>query len=286
MNQRALQHLDRALQLLSTNNRKIVKSFGNGPDDIIELSDDEPLDIIELSDDEPLDMIELSDDEEPVKLVKKRKERKRDVSLLPDEQVIRPLPKRKERKRDVSLLPDEQVIRPLPKQVRPQYTHIEDEDENEITSPSLSLDKALEMAMKAKEELNKCLPHTAAIGDYKELLEENQELQWNASISRTDTQKQFELTLTQGKSKKKYKFFLNFNDSTATQMHFEIVPDNTRSKELINTKALTVTKRLDSAQLGSAEYFELKIQKKVLLFERYFELELEGGRRIAIQSMR
>lgn len=48
MNQRVLQHLDRALQLLS-NNRKIVKSFGNGPDDIIVLSDDDEPDIIDLS---------------------------------------------------------------------------------------------------------------------------------------------------------------------------------------------------------------------------------------------
>ena len=70
----------------------------------------------------------------------------------------------------------------------PLFTDSEDE---EITRPSLPLDTALEMAMKAKEELNKRLVHTAAIGDYKELLEEDQELQWNASISRTDTQNQF-----------------------------------------------------------------------------------------------
>ena len=59
-----------------------------------------------------------------------------------------------------------------------------------------------------------------------------------------------------------------------------------------DTNALTVKKRLDSAQLGSSEYFELKIQqevdskikRKVVLFERYFELELGGGKKIAIQS--
>jgi len=278
MNQRVLQHLDRALQLLSTN-RKIVKSFGNDPDDIIDV-EKEP-DIIEISDDEEPDKLV----KKPVKLVKKRKERERDerdVILLPGEQVIQPLPKRKRRKH-----PDEQVIRPLPKQaVRSEYTDWEDE---EITSPSLPLDMALEMAMKAKEELNKRLVHTAAIGDYKELLEEDQELQWNASISRTDTQNQFKLTLTKGTSKKQYNFFLKFklNDSksTATTIHFEIMPHNKRSKDLTDANALTVTKRLESSQLGSAEYFQLNIQNKFVLFEKYFELEL-GGKRIAIQSMK
>ena len=181
----------------------------------------------------------------------------------------------------------------------PKIGHFKDEDDKKavtspsssLTSPSMSLEKALELAMKAKEELNKHLPHTAAIGGYRELLEGNQRLQWNACISKTDTKKQFKLTLTQGKEK--YTFSLNFKDSTATQVHFEMVPHNKQSKDLINTKALTVTKRSDSAQLGSAEYFELniekkvdsKIQKKVVLFERYFELDV-GGKKIAIQSMR
>lgn len=165
------------------------------------------------------------------------------------------------------------------KTVRPQ--HIRFNDDEASTSTPLTLERTLERALKNAEPQD--LPYAAAIGDYRELAQKDKRFQWNACISNTDTDEELALTLT--RSKKEYTFRLHFVDSTDTQIDFKMVPTGrkTKSQELINTKALTVTKRSGSAHLGSAEYLELEIENKPVRFERYFEL-MVGGKLIAIDS--